>query len=141
MQSILFCFQFESQPTKLVYQSGFAALASVLIIGAVVTLIGVTVALTSISEGQSSLAGVKGANALSLVKGCGEAALLQINPTDTLPSSIVIPAGTCSVTTNSHVGNTWDFTVRASFDTYTKATNIVAVRGTTIDVTRWQELP
>lgn len=129
------------KPNKLFRQAGFAALSSVLIIGAIVTLIGVTVALTSISEGQTSLAGVKGANALSLVKGCAEIALLQLNTSNTLPASLTIPAGNCSITTNSHVGNTWDFTIRGSFDTYTKATNIIAVRGTTISVTNWQELP
>lgn len=122
-------------------QAGFAALASVLIIGAIVSLIGLTVALTSISEGQVSLAGVKGANALSLVKGCSEIALLQVNISNSLPATITIPAGSCSVTTNSHIGNTWDFTVRGSFENYSKATNLIATRSSTLNLFRWQELP
>lgn len=121
-------------------QKGYIAIASVLVIAAVVTLIGVTVSLTSINEAQVSFSNIQGDVALDLVEGCVEDALLYLSKRNALPSTVSIPAGTCTVTTESHVGNDWTFTVEGVFSNYSKRFRIQANRGSTVSITSWQEI-
>lgn len=120
--------------------SGYVAIASVLVIGAVIIIISTTTTLTTISEGQISLATKKNEESLDFVEGCVEDALLRINEDNTLSSSLTLPEGTCSVTINSQSGNNWDITVSGTFETYSKAFRIVAVRDTSVTITSWLEV-
>lgn len=121
-------------------QSGYAALASVLVITAVALVIGMTTSLFSVNNLQSSFAQNQGEQTLAIVEGCVQDALLRLNENNALPVSITTPLGTCSVTINSQVGNTWTFTVSATAGLYTRSIQVVAVRSSSISITSWLEV-
>jgi len=121
-------------------QGGYTAIATVLVITVVVLVLTVSVSLLSVEDIQSSLASKKGDESLSLVEGCAEDALMRLNLNGTIPATIPIHEGTCSVTINSQVGDLWTFTVTASFESYTKSIQIIAQRTTLVTVQRWIEL-
>lgn len=120
-------------------ESGYIALASVLVISAVVLIVGTTVALLSINDIQSSLSSQKAEEVLGLVEGCAEDALLRLNNSNTIPSVLTIPQGSCSVVINSQVGANWTFTVSGTIGGYTKSAMVSAARGSTVSVTSWLE--
>jgi len=122
------------------HHTGYIAIVSVLVIGVVVFAIGMSVSLLSISEGQLALSGENNERALHLTEGCAEDALLRLNKTHTLPASIVLPEGTCTITINSHVGNNWTFTVAGTLNTLTKRIQISATRTSKVTVTSWLEI-
>lgn len=121
-------------------QRGYIAIASVLVISAVAVIIGTAVALQSINEIQTALSHKKGQEALQLVEGCTEDALIRLNKVASIPATITIPQGTCSVTINSNTGNNWTFTIAGTINNYTKRVQVSATRGTTFVITSWQEL-
>lgn len=121
-------------------QKGYIAIASILVIAAVVLIIGTSVSLLSVNDIQSSLANKKGEEARLLVEGCVEDALLQLNEDNTITSNITIPQGSCSVTINSHEGNNWTFTVGGEFENYNKSVQVSATRGSTVEVTSWNDI-
>jgi len=111
-----------------------------LVIAGVVTLIGVTVTLTSISEAQVSLSSLQGDRALGLSEGCGQEALLYLNENNSLPSSIVTPLGSCNVTLESQTGSDWIFTVDGEISNHFKKIRIEATRSNTITINSWKEI-
>jgi len=118
---------------------GFAALISVIIIGAVMVAAGMMVTLTSINEGQMSLSSyLKGRN-ISLVDSCVENSLLFINENNTLPSLIVTPNGNCTASINSQVGTSWDFTISSPAGDYQWGSRIKINRGSSIGVGSCQD--
>ena len=119
---------------------GFAAISSVIIIGVIALSILVSTSLMSISESQMSLGLYFGENASRLVESCAEDCLLRLNKTNTLPTSITTPFGSCSLTINSQSGKNWDFTINATKNNYSKSIRIQAVRDQTITVNSWQPL-
>jgi len=121
-------------------QKGYIAIATVLVIAAAVTLIGVTVSLSAINEAQVSFSNLKSDHSLDLAEGCAADALLYLNKNDLLPSAITLPAGSCSVTTESQSGNDWTFLVDAVFSNYSKKLRIQATRSNTVSITSWQEI-
>ena len=121
-------------------KKGYAALINVLIVGAVLVIILSSVPLLSISELQLSLAESKKERSLGLVEACVEEALVRLNEFNVLPSSVVLPEATCTVVTDSHVGNIWTFTVSVTKDLYTKKVQITAVRGGSTTITSWNEV-
>jgi redox-sensitive bicupin YhaK (pirin superfamily) len=110
------------------------------VVGVVLLTIGVSVSLIAISEGQLSLSARRNETVLNVTEACAEDALLQLNTTNTLPASVVLPEGTCSVVTDSHVGTTWVFTVTGVLETLTKNVQITADRINTVSVTSWLEV-
>lgn len=118
---------------------GYVAFASVLVICAVILVIGISVSLLSISEGQMSLAEKKKEETIDFVEACVEDALLRFNENNTIPSQIPLPQGTCDVTIDSQNG-TWTFTVSGAFEKYQKKIQVTAERGTTVNVTSWKEV-
>jgi hypothetical protein len=120
-------------------QGGYIAVASMLVIGVVVLVVGTTVSLLAINDIQSALADKKGHEALDLVEGCAEDALLMLNENNSLPSTVVLPEGSCSVTINSQSGSTWIFTVSGTFEGYVKSIQVEAERSTTIVIRNWSE--
>ena len=121
-------------------KKGYIALSSVLVIMAVVLIIGSSVSLLSIDDIQSALSSKKSEESLHLIEGCVEDALLSLNENNTIPVSITIPEGPCSVTINSQIGNNWTFTVAGTINNYKKSVQVSAIRSSTVDVTSWIEL-
>lgn len=121
-------------------KNGYAALASVLVIAAVVITIGTTVPILGVGEIQNALLGKKNEEVLNLAEACAEDALLRINENNSVSSSFTLPSGTCSVTVNSQVGNDWDITVSITILSQTKSIQIVFERLSTIVITSWKEI-
>ena len=121
--------------------SGYIALTTVLVVGVVLLTIGLSVSLIAISEGQLSLSGRRNETALDLTEACIEDALLRLNTTGALNTTITIPEGTCSLVVNSNVGSTWTFTVIGISDALTKKIQVTATRGSTVVVSSWLEIP
>lgn len=122
------------------FQKGYVALSSILVILAVTLAIGISTSLLSINDALSSVSGQKGNTSMDIIEGCVEDALIRLNEDNSIPSSLVLPQGTCTVTINSQVGNNWDFTVSASINSYTRSVRVQAVRSTTVSITSWQEI-
>lgn len=120
-------------------ESGYVALASVLVIAAVVLTIGISVSLLSVSEGQMSLAEKKNEETVDFIEGCVEDALLRLNEDNAIPTQIPLPEGNCDVTIDSQSGSDWTFTVSGSVDNYTKNIQAQMTRGSTVTITSWQE--
>ncbi len=120
--------------------NGYVAIASVLVIAAVLFILSVSVSLLSVNEIQSSLSQSVSESTLHLIEGCSEDALLKINTTNALPVSLTYPEGTCTITTDSHVGNNWVFTITGTRNGYTKSVQVSATRTTTVTVTQWSAL-
>lgn len=103
-------------------------------------IIGTSVSLLSINDIQLSLSNKKSDEALDLVEGCVEDALIRLNEDNSIPATITIPQGTCSVTINSQAGSNWTFTVTGTFNAYTKGVRVEAVRQSNVEVSRWTEI-
>ena len=119
---------------------GYIAISSVLVIAAVVLVIGTTVSLVSISEGQISLSSYHNDTALDAVEGCTEDALLYLNENDSLPAAITTPQVTCTITVNSQSGPNWTITVSGTISDHTKSIQVQLTRATTIIITSWNEV-
>ncbi len=122
-------------------EQGYIALMVVLLIASMVVVIGLSTSLLSINDLMSSFAGHKNEEAINLTESCVEDVLVRLNENGSIPASVTIPGatgGTCTVTSNSQVGSTWDFTVSSGVD-YVKRIRIVATRGTNVIVTSWLE--
>lgn len=118
---------------------GYVAITSVLMIAAVAIIVVITITLSSISEGQTSLSGQRREETINLVESCIEDALYSINTLNSLGTSITLPTGTCSVVTNSHTGANWTFTVSGTLNGYTKTIQITTVRSNTLTPMTWKE--
>ena len=119
---------------------GFAALVSVIIIGAVMVAAGMMVTLTSINEGQMSLSRLQGGDSHGLLDACVEDSLLFINENSTLPQTIVTTLGNCTTTLNSQIGTSWDFTLNGGLGAYQCTTRIKLDRSSNLNIGSWQDL-
>lgn len=119
---------------------GYIALASVLVIAAVVLAIGISVSLLSINEAQLSLAGRKSQASIAFVDSCVEDALLRLNEDNSIPVQILLPAGSCDVTIDSQSGDDWQFTVFGSIDDYGKSIQVRVNRKAVLTITSWREV-
>lgn len=120
--------------------NGYAALASVLVIAAVVLTIGTTVPILGVGEIQNALLGKKNEEVLNIVEACAEDALLRVNENNSVAASFTLPQATCAVAVNSHVGDNWDITVSTTKENITKSVQITFTRTTTVAVTSWKEI-
>ncbi len=120
--------------------NGYVAISTVLVVGAVVLTIGISVILNGINESQSALADTKSEVALGLVNACAQDGLIRLSKNNSIPGTIVLPEGTCTVTINSQVGNDWDVTYSVTLGGYTKSVKVVATRTTTVTINSWLEI-
>ena len=120
-------------------KSGYVALSSILVISAVILTISISVALLSVSETQLSLGEKKKEETVDLVEACVEDALLELNNSGSVSSTITLPEGSCSVTIDSQSGYDWTFTISGSVDSHTKNIQVSATRNTTVTITSWKE--
>ena len=119
---------------------GYIALSTVLMLSVIIVAIGLTVSLISINEGQLGLAQLRSEQSLALVEACAEEALLALNETNTVPTTISLPDGNCTATTDSQSGNDWTFTVNGTFDSYQKSLQLQVTKTNTITITSWKEV-
>ena len=116
---------------------GFIAFSSILLVSAIVGIIVLSVSLNSISDAQISLSLNGKDKVINFVESCVQDALLTLNITGLLPSSITLPTGVCLITINSHVGNNWFFTTVGTLDGYTRSIYVESSRSTTVAITKW----
>jgi len=118
---------------------GVAALITVIILGAILTLIGISMTLTSINEGQMTLSDSKQKKNQSLLDSCAEQSLYQINIANTLPPVVTTSEGNCDSVVNSQVGTSWDFNLNTTGEMSPLTVNIVLNRGTSISISSWTD--
>src|ERR1700730_8548477 len=88
-------------------EDGYVALATVILLSAVIILITTATSLLAIGEAQSSLALFNGENTLTFVEGCMEDALLKSQASATYAGGTIIrPEGICTITVTKN-GATW----------------------------------
>lgn len=119
--------------------NGYAALIMVLSISVMLVVIGVSVAIISINQGQMSTIEQKKEVELAFVESCAAEALMRLNKTGAIPSTIILPLGTCSIT-STNTGANWTITATGSQENYTKTIQISATRTTNVDVVSWNEI-
>lgn len=122
------------------YKDGYVAIISVLIIGALVIAVAITISLLSIGEGQSSLSLTSGEDSLQLAEGCMEDALLKIRANSAYAGgTITRPDGTsCSVTV-SQSGADYTVTAQTTGTKHVRKIQAVVNRGASITLTSWKE--
>jgi len=118
-------------------REGFIAFSSILLVSTIIGVITLSVSLNSISGAQQSLSLYGRDDSLYLVESCVQDALLTLNTTNALTASVVLPAGSCTVTLNSHTGNNWSFTTTGTLNGYSRSIYVEASRTTTILITKW----
>jgi hypothetical protein len=116
---------------------GLASIVSVIILSAIMVMIGSLMVLSSISKGQMAITESKTKINQSILDACVEESLLQINEKNTLPSLVITTLGDCTVTMNSHVGNSWNYDIGTSDNISFLESNIVLNRGSTIAISSW----
>lgn len=116
---------------------GVAAIISVIVLGALMTLIGSVMVMTAIGEGQATLVEIKAKRNQMRLDACVEESLMQINRNNTLPAVIVTTLGNCGVTINSQVGTSWNLSLGVSGEMSPLGVNVVLERGTSIAVSSW----
>lgn len=124
-----------------VYQQGYIALTSVLIILTVVLAASVTITYTSIGEAQSGFALFKGEENMHFVEGCTEDYLLKIrSDPNYVAQPVTRPEGTCSLTITSR-GPDWDITTTSVATTYQRSIRTTFnLTATGIRILTWNEV-
>lgn len=121
-------------------EGGYVAIVMVIVIAAILVIIGTSISFLAIDSGQASLSQKKREEVITISEACVAEVLLTLNETATIPSSVSLPEGSCSVVTNSQTGASWTFTVTSTVDGHTKAVQVTADRTTTVDITGWREI-
>jgi hypothetical protein len=129
-----------SKKTIHISNHGYVAITSVLVVTVIIITIGVSVSLLSISDLQTSFANKKSEEVVYFTEACVEEALLRLNETNDVPTSLSFPEGTCVIGPTPLGGGSWNVIVQGTKDDYTKKIEIQATRGTTVDVTSWKEI-
>lgn len=130
----------KTKNSKVTNQTGYAAISTILVLLVVISTLTMTVSLSSIDTLQSAFAQYKGTQARNIVESCVHEALLELNLLNTIPNSVVVPEGSCTLTLDSQVADTWTFSVSGTIDSYTKSIQVTAERTSTVAITSWQEL-
>jgi len=120
--------------------SGYIAITSVLIISAIALSIVTSTALSSISTLQTSFTSKQEDQGLNLLEGCAEDVLLYLNNNNLLPSSIILPEGTCTVSLNSQINQDWDFNLLGNFNNQSQGLHINATRSYRVTINLWQQV-
>lgn len=119
--------------------NGYAALIMVLAVSVMLTVIGVSMAIISINQGNMSTIEQKKESELAFVESCAADVLIKLDKYRTVPTSIILPSGTCGVTV-SRTGFNWTITVTGSQENYVKTIQINALRTTSVKVSSWIEM-
>jgi hypothetical protein len=130
----------KKQKSKLKKSGGYIAISSVLVILAVTLTIFISVTLLSIDGAQISLSRNLSQKSINIVDGCVADALLYLNNNNSLPATITLPEGVCTVTQNSQTGDNWVFTTSANIEGFSNAIMVDVDRTGTIIINSWQEV-
>lgn len=128
-------------------QKGYIATIAILIVMAVVIATATTVAFLSIGEAQSGFSLFRGEDTLTFVEGCVEDAMLKARASSTFGDPvgtlvyITRPEGTCVVTVNSKVSNTWTITATTNATAYKRSIRVIFDRLVPgISIQSWKEV-
>lgn len=121
-------------------KKGYAAMATVVVVGFIMLTAGIGVVMNAINETQSSFAETQKEEVIGFVESCVQDALIRLSKTNAIQASLILPDGTCTVTINSQVGSVWDITTTGTFQGYTKSIRVSATRGSTVTITSWLEI-
>ncbi|NCS98117.1 MAG: hypothetical protein GW762_06045 [Candidatus Pacebacteria bacterium] len=121
--------------------NGFIAISTTLVITTLLLVVGLSVSLVSLNYLQTSFSHGQSKEVFYLAESCAEDALLSLNTNGTLPPSVTLPEGNCSITIDTQSGSEISFTVTAIRDSYTHRIQIATNRSTTVIIQSWQHLP
>lgn len=121
---------------------GFAAIAGVLVMVAVLGSLVFVASFLSIGESQAGIDLLRAERTLMLVEGCAEDALLSAKGDETYDGGdIVHPEGSCFADVEKN-GTEWTMAVSATRDGFTRNVEVVFDRQPTgITLSRWREIP
>lgn len=122
------------------HNGGYVAIASVLVILTVTLVITLSASMLSIDGAQVSLSENQGQKAMFLVDSCVSEALLYLNENNSLPASVSLPEGSCTVTQDSQSGDNWVFSTSGSVNGFSRMIQVDIDRNTTIQINRWEEV-
>jgi hypothetical protein len=120
-------------------QAAYVAISSVLVIAAVALILITSATLIAISEMQQSFSHEEAETSLQLSEGCAQAALLELNLNNALPTTISLPSTTCNISLISQDGDTWTFTASSDNQQYPKQVTVTASRTDKVNVLNWHE--
>lgn len=119
---------------------GYVALTTVIIVGAVVMVITLSISIISISGIQTSLSTKKSSESLDITDGCGELVLREIrnNPSYSA-TSLTLQQGTCNLQITENAGN-YIIIIDTTIESHTKTVTIDATRTASgVSVNSWQQ--
>ncbi len=122
-------------------KNGFAAIAGVLVMIAVLGSLLFVASFLSIGESKAGLDLLRAEQTFSLVEGCAEDALLRSRADETyVGGAISLPEGECDATVDKD-GTEWTVTVSASHAGFFRRLEIVFDREPSgITLSRWREI-
>lgn len=124
----------------LINNSGYVALLTVIIMGAVVTVIATSLVLLGLGHSRSSLSESQAASAKSAADACTESALVQIRLSSSFTGSgnLTLSGSTCTYTVANTVTSSI-VAVGVSGNSTRRVTVDLSSRTPTIIFTKWQE--
>lgn len=123
---------------------GYVALLSVLLIGAVGTVIGVTLVMLGLGASRTSYALVQSTEAKSLANACAEEALMKIRESTSFTGTATVNLGngSCIYTVTNTGGQTRSVTASGSVGTIVRKVSInISAINPQITISSWQEIP
>ena len=123
-------------------QHGYVALLSVLILGSIVTAVGVTLLVTGTDAQREILVTQQSVQARSLADTCAEEALQQLhdNTAFTGTNNLALGTGSCTYTVTSTGVSTRTISTTATVgNVVRKAVVYVTMSSSSISITSWQE--
>lgn len=119
---------------------GYAALLTVIILAAAVSSIIFSVNSSSRVTSDISMNTENNYEATNAIESCVEDVLIRLNLNGTLPTSVVLPKYTCTVTTISAVNDVFTFRVSTTVDKSSKKVEIIAERDDSVYISKWEEI-
>lgn len=122
-------------------EKGFVAVASMLVVAAVMVTLTVSITLLSVGDLQSAFSMENGDETLSFIDGCVDDALLMSRENFAYTGgNITRPEGTCSVNV-SKAGDIWTYTITTTATDYARTVIVVANWSTAgITLNSWSEI-
>ncbi len=125
------------------YQEGYIIFFSVLIVGAIATVIGISVLLLGLGVSRTSLALQQSRQANQLVNACLEEALQEIN--DSAPytgtDTLILGQGTCTYVVTNEGGQNRSIVASSTVDTIVRKASVsIDAINPQINITSWQEV-
>ena len=124
-------------------QSGYVALLSVLVVGAVATAIGISLLVLGADSQRETLISQQSIQARGLADACVEEALQQLHDTTSFtgPGNLTLGTGSCTYTVTSTGSSTRTITATATVgNVVRKVAAYVTMSSSSISITSWQEV-